>query len=294
MKAFCLSSPQPLPHAPPPVHRNALSRCWFLSTHERPTLRRRQCSGTATRAAASHHAHCGAVSSPRRHRSRNHHRRRHRVLLACSCWPTSRCAGRCSCPSSPCSCSSGSYADKCLCFWRRSPSVLPPLSPVCPPQRDSPSARHSVIAISYCAVCMPFPHDREQLSFVVYYSPEFSRYSRTQYLTRDGIGVELIRQVCMDGEGVVGEGGGSQPRTSATRRRAREAQQLRRDGAGIRGSGQGCRESRQGWSTESSRRTRRHLCRLTATTPDAAQPPRVCAESALVYAERRASCPGKC
>ena len=144
-----------------------------------------------------------------------------------------------------------------------------------------------------CAVCMPFPHDREQLSFVVYYSPEFSRYSRTQYLTRDEIGVELIRQVCMDGEGVLGEGGGSQPRTSATRRRAREAQQLRRDGAGIRGSGQGCRESRQGWSTESSR-TRRHLCRLTATTPDAAQPPRVCAESALVYAERRASCPGKC
>ena len=117
--------------------------------------------------------------------------------------------------------------------------------------------------------------------FRCYYSPEFSRYSRTQYLTRDGIGVELIRQVCMDGEGVVGEGGGSQPRTSATRRRAREAQQLRRDGAGIRGSGQGCRESRQGWSTESSRRTRRHLCRLTATTPDAAQPPRVCAESAF-------------
>jgi len=100
-----------------------------------------------------------------------------------------------------------------------------------------PSARHCVIAISYCAVCMPFPHDREQLSFVFYYNPEFSRYSRTQYLTRDGIGVELIRQVCMDGEGVVGEGGGSQPRTSATRLRAREAQQLRRDGAGIRGSG---------------------------------------------------------
>ena len=155
-----------------------------------------------------------------------------------------------------------------------------------------PSARHDCHFLSRGVYALS---TRQRTTFFrCYYSPEFSRYSRTQYLTRDGIGVELIRQVCMDGEGVVGEGGGSQPRTSATRRRAREAQQLRRDGAGIRGSGQGCRESRQGWSTESSRRTRRHLCRLTATTPDAAQPPRACAESALVYAERRASCPGKC
>ena len=49
-------------------------------------------------------------------------------------------------------------------------------------------------------------HDREQLSFVVYYSPEFSRYSRTQYLTRDGIGVELIRQVCMMAKELWGRG----------------------------------------------------------------------------------------